>query len=176
MVSPSGMIGFFGAASYHACHCEEAVRRGPQGSAACGLRATAASGGGKGAKKLGSHLDLRKQRAAQSLSGNPEESSDRSVKAGTCLCTNEVQGKDLVPTRKSPGTNGREISAERYFPEIATAPSGPRNDIVGGTCPQRCHCEEAKPTWQSVCLLAVIFYEEVPARGTDCHGFFEASQ
>ena len=24
MVSPSGMIGFFGAASYHACHCEEA--------------------------------------------------------------------------------------------------------------------------------------------------------
>ena len=49
-----------------------AKRRGPQGSAASGLRATAASAGGKGAKKLGSHLVLRKQRAAQTLSGNPE--------------------------------------------------------------------------------------------------------
>ena len=29
------------------------------------------------------------------------ESSDRSGWAGTCLCTNEVQGKGLVPTRKS---------------------------------------------------------------------------
>ena len=46
--------------------------RGPQGSAARGLRATAASGGGKGAKKLGSHLVLRKQRAAQMLSANPD--------------------------------------------------------------------------------------------------------
>ena len=27
------------------------------------------------------------------------ESSDRSGWAGTCLCTNEVQGKGLVPTR-----------------------------------------------------------------------------
>ena len=34
----------------------------------------------------------------------------------------------------------------------------------------------SEATWQSVCLLAVNFYEEVPARGTDCHGFFEASQ
>ena len=76
-----------------------AKRRGAQGSAACGLRATAASGGGKGAKKVGSHLVLRKQSAAQSLSGNPEESSDRSGWAGTCLCTNEVQSKGLVPTR-----------------------------------------------------------------------------
>ena len=59
------------------------------------------------------------------------ESSDRSGWAGTCLCTNEVQGKGLVPTRKSQSTNGREISDERYFPEIATAPLGPRNDRCG---------------------------------------------
>ena len=32
---------------------------------------------------------------------------------------------------QSQGTNGREISAERYFPEIATAPMGPRNDRCG---------------------------------------------
>ena len=78
-----------------------AKRRGPQGSAASGLRATAASGGGKGAKKLGSHLVLRKQRAAQNLSGNPEEPSDRSGWAGACVCANNVQRKCLAPTRKS---------------------------------------------------------------------------
>ena len=78
-----------------------AKRRGPQGSAASGLRATAASGGGKGAKKLGSHLVLRKQRAAQNLSGNPEESSDRSGWAGACVCVNNVRRKCLATTRKS---------------------------------------------------------------------------
>ena len=63
------------------------------------------------------------------------ETSDRSGWAGTCLCTNEVQGKGLVPTRKSQGSNGREISVERYFPEIATASSKPRNDKPGSACP-----------------------------------------
>ena len=39
-------------------------------------------------------------------------------------------------TWQSPGINGREISDRRYFPEIATAPAGPRNDIiVDGICP-----------------------------------------
>ena len=78
-----------------------AKRRGAQGSAACGLRATAASGGGKGAKKVGSHLVLRKQSVAQNLSGNPEESSDRSGWAGACVCANNVRRKCLAPTRKS---------------------------------------------------------------------------
>ena len=36
--------------------------------------------------------------------------------------------EEAKPTWQSPGTNGRDISAERYFPEIATAPMGPRND------------------------------------------------
>ena len=31
-------------------------------------------------------------------------------------------------TWQSQGTDGREISGERYFPEIATASSKPRND------------------------------------------------
>ena len=43
-----------------------------------GLRATAASGGVKGAKKLGRHLALYKQSAGQSLSANP----DRTKKGG----------------------------------------------------------------------------------------------
>ena len=78
-----------------------AKRRGAQGSAACGLRATAASGGGKGAKKVGSHLVLRKQSVAQNLSGNPEESSDRSGWAGACVCANNVRRKCLATTWKS---------------------------------------------------------------------------
>ena len=78
-----------------------AKRRGAQGSAACGLRATAASGGGKGAKKVGSHLVLRKQSVAQNLSGNPEEPSDRSGWAGACVCANNVRRKCLATTRKS---------------------------------------------------------------------------
>ena len=85
-----------------------------------GLQGSAASGGGKGAKKVGSHLVLRKQSAAQSLSGNPEESSDRSVKAGTCLCTNEVQGKGLVPTRVLQISNCIVLSVELL---IGTTPS-----------------------------------------------------
>ena len=62
------------------------------------------------------------------------ESSDRRGWAGTCLCTNEVQGKGLVPTRKSQCTERLEILGERYYPEIATAPMGPRNDITNGCC------------------------------------------
>ena len=37
-----------------------------------GLQATAASGGGKGAKKLGRHLALHKRIAVQGLSANPD--------------------------------------------------------------------------------------------------------
>ena len=37
-----------------------------------GLRTTAACGGDKGVKKLGRNLVLRKQREAQSLSSNPD--------------------------------------------------------------------------------------------------------
>ena len=33
---------------------------------------------------------------------------------------------------QSHGSNGREISGERYFPEIAASASPPRNDRVGG--------------------------------------------
>ena len=56
------------------------------------------------------------------------ESSDRSGWAGTCLCTNEVQGKDLVPTRKSRGSIVWLQCSVNRCQEIATAPSGPRND------------------------------------------------
>ena len=166
MVSPSGMIGYFGAASYHACHCEEAVRRGPQGSAACGLRATAASGGGKGAKKLGSHLALRKQRAAQSLSGNPEESSDRSVQAGTCLCTNEVQGKGLVPTRKSQGSIVQRQSPIHRCQEIATGLTALAMTEEIGTQAQTidhiCHCEAPTGPWQSVLRAGSSGIDQLP--------------
>ena len=51
--------------------------------------------------------------------------------------------EEAKPTWQSLGTNGREISTERYFPEIATAPLGPRNDRLGSAYPQACHCEEA---------------------------------
>ena len=46
-------------------------------SAACGLRATAAGGGDKGAKKLGSRLPWRKRSEAGRLSGNPEEPASK---------------------------------------------------------------------------------------------------
>ena len=64
----------------------------------------------QGSKKLGSHLVLRKQRAAQNLSGNPEEPSDRSGWAGACVCANNVQRKCLAPTRKS-------ASGTKHIPE-----------------------------------------------------------
>jgi len=46
-------------------------------SAAFGLRATAAGGGDKGAKKLGSRLPWRKRSEAGRLSGNPEEQASK---------------------------------------------------------------------------------------------------
>ena len=38
-------------------------------------------------------------------------------------------------TWQSLGTDGRDISTERYFPEIATASAGPRNDRIDDACP-----------------------------------------
>ena len=64
------------------------------------------------------------------------ESSDRSGWAGTCLCTNEVQGKGLVPTRKSQGSLVRLKFPVNRCQEIATAPMGPRNDIRDMMVPQ----------------------------------------
>ena len=51
----------------------------PEGRITGGLRGSAASGGDKRPKKQGRHLRLRKQRAAQMLSANP----DRRFKSGS---------------------------------------------------------------------------------------------
>ena len=59
------------------------------------------------------------------------ESSDRSGWAGTCLCTNEVQGKGLVPTRKSVLLAVGSCRNCLHGVRIATAPAGPRNDRCG---------------------------------------------
>ena len=133
---------------------------------------------------------------------------------------------------QSQGTNGREMSDERYFPEIATAPMGPRNDRCGRwSAPGfrfRCHCEEAagrrgnpffwqpvlagtactgyglpRPLWGlamtdvvdglrpgfdsaviarrpqadvAIRSFGSLFLRALPARGTDCHGPYGASQ
>ena len=67
--------------------------------------------------------------------------------------------EEAKPTWQSPGTNGRDISAERYFPEIATAPMGPRNDRCGrwpapGLRSPLSLRGDRRPTWQSVLLAA----------------------
>ena len=55
-------------------------------------------------------------------------SSDRSGWAGTCLCTNEVQGKGLVLTRKSVLLAVRSCGYCLHGVRIAAASSKPRND------------------------------------------------
>ena len=70
------------------------------------------------------------------------------------------------PTWQSQGNNGWEISDERYFPEIAAALAGPRND----RCSRRSAPGLRFPLslrgplgpWQSVFLQAVIFRKVVP--------------
>ena len=70
------------------------------------------------------------------------------------------------------------------LPEIATAPSGPRNDKSGSIAPlNSCH-QYCQPAWRSLsaatdaigrCVFIGTLYElEVPSR--DCHGPFGASQ
>ena len=121
------------------------------------------------------------------------ESSDRSGWAGTCLCTNEVQGKGLVPTRKSAplqavifreevlviarrgrsactrAAKGRPYGAPSNFAVIARAVRLVALllslSLRGGR----------RPTWQSV-LPEVGFCLALPTRGTDCRGPFGASQ
>ena len=82
------------------------------------------------------------------------ESSDRSGCAGTCLCTNEVQGKGLVPTRKSVLLAVGPCRHCLHRVRIATGLTAlAMTDVVDGLhlgFDFPCHCEEAKPTWQSV--------------------------
>ena len=85
----------------------------------------------QGSKKLGSHLVLRKQRAAQNLSGNPEEPSDRSGWAGACVCANNVQRKCLAPTRKSVS---QRLQVFEYFRKIGLCR---RNGLPEGELPRR---------------------------------------
>ena len=81
------------------------------------------------------------------------ESSDRSGWAGTCLCTNEVQGKGLVPTRKSQGSIVQPQFSARRCLEIATGLTALAMTEEIGTQAQTidhiCHCEAPTGPWQS---------------------------
>ena len=58
-------------------------------------------------------------------------------------------------TWQSLGSTVQPKSPVRCCPEIAAASSKPRNDKIENAIPKPRHCEEAKPTWQSVPVQAV---------------------
>ena len=94
------------------------------------------------------------------------ESSDRSGWAGTCLCTNEVQGKGLVPTRKSQGSIVQPQFSARRCLEIATGLTALAMTEEIGTQAQTidhiCHCEAPTGPWQSVPCAGSADKDQLP--------------